>query len=129
MVPSTKGNTRMARNTVKASLPSLMVAATKVSSNRTKYQGLGSTSGPMVKLTLENGRKTKCMEMERYHGKMESTTRVRFPTINVKVVVSLRGKTDECTKGNGKTESNTVLVRFPVMRALLGKENGKMAKK
>lgn len=66
----------MERKKAKESLPLLMEATMKVSSNKMKYAVLENTTGLMVSNTMDNGVITKCMEKVFSSGKIKRSIKV-----------------------------------------------------
>ena len=75
------------------------------------------------------GRRTKCMEMELFNGKMERDTKETLSMISAKVTENSFGKMAGCTKVSGKMASNTVEVNSSAKTERRSKESGRMAEK
>ena len=129
MVQSTRATTSMARNMVRANSLLLMGPPIPANSKTTKFLDRENMFGLMVKCTMGNGRKIRCMARVCSYGETGRGTKANSSTTNAKAAVLSSGKMAGGTRATGAKASNTEWAYLPAKIIKLKGASGNMVGK
>lgn len=117
---------RMEKNGVKEHISGQMTPSTPETGWTITSKGRANTDGPMEEVTLDNGKRTSCMERASTLGLTDVNMRASTKMIRNMALDRTTGPMARHTRGSGSTENNTERPDSQIQKERANLASGKM---